>query len=106
MAVYTCKYCGSIVEDDRTPRSSGCNAPGHSSHYWAKVCTDCSIKPQSGLKPYVCKYCHNVVYSSRTPSSSGCSENSSHHWSSVGSEIKYSDLDKLKSINAQDAEQL
>ena len=98
MSVYSCKYCGNIVESDNTPKTSGCTADGHSYHHWSKICKNCSIEPQAGLKPYICKYCHNVVYSESSPSSSTCSKHSNHHWSSVGNKLKYSDLDKLKNL--------
>lgn len=74
MKNYQCNKCGTIIQSDSTPSSSGC--PKSSSHSWHNL-------GKTGDENYQCKKCGTVVKSNTTPSSSGCSNSSSHSWSKL-----------------------
>ena len=78
MRVFICSKCGTVVEKDSTPSSTGC--PKSSSHSWYIVTYNGSLTTKPGLNPYQCSKCGITIYSNTTPSSLGCPSGGSHSW--------------------------
>jgi predicted Zn-ribbon and HTH transcriptional regulator len=74
MKNYQCKKCGTVVQGNSIPSSSGC--PEASSHSWTNL-------GDVGDKNYQCKKCGTVVQGNSIPSSSGCPKASSHSWTKL-----------------------
>ena len=68
---YQCKKCGTLVQANSTPSTSGC--PKGGSHSWTNL-------GKVGDKTYQCKKCGTLVKADSTPSTSGCPSGSSHSW--------------------------
>lgn len=71
---YQCDKCGTVVQDNSTPNTSGC--PKGSSHHWSNL-------GEVGDKNYQCKKCKILVKANATPNTSGCPSGSSHSWSKL-----------------------
>jgi len=71
MRNYQCRKCGTVIQANTPPNSSGC--PKGSLHQWTNLGV-------SGNKNYQCKKCGTVIKADATPNSSGCPQGSLHQW--------------------------
>jgi len=70
---YQCNKCGTVIQANATPNTSGCPK---GSHHWSNL-------GEVGDKNYQCKKCGTVVKANATPNTSGCPSSSSHSWSKL-----------------------
>lgn len=71
MKNFQCKKCGTLVQSNSTPTSSGCPSGGF--HSWVNL-------GETGSKNFQCKKCGTLVRSNNTPPSSGCPSENFHSW--------------------------
>jgi rubredoxin len=71
MKNYQCKKCGTLLQANSPPSSSGC--PKSSLHQWTNL-------GDTGDKNYQCKKCGTLLQANSPPPSSGCPQASLHQW--------------------------
>jgi predicted nucleic acid-binding Zn-ribbon protein len=74
MKNYQCKKCGTVIQSNSSPSSSGC--PSGGLHSWTNL-------GDTGDKNYQCKKCGTLLHSNNTPSSSGCPSDGLHSWTKL-----------------------
>lgn len=77
MAMYFCRKCGMTVQENTTPRSTGCPCSTNNTHAWLKV---------SGTTRFYCRKCHMEVICDVAPNGAtggkcpGSTANPVHVW--------------------------
>ena len=74
MKNFLCKNCGTLIQANSQPTTSGC--PKSTFHNWTNL-------GDVGDKNYQCKNCGILVKANSQPTTSGCPKSTFHSWTKL-----------------------